>query len=345
MSGFSQSIGTRHIPTKEADGGYDGPPRFYYFNGEKGKKGAPDTPGEFYISERELKGFVPGEPWQLQTDRFKQGDRGYVCQNLPLVLICRRSRSYADIMENGKKVGREFHPFWIKKDMPQSEWPKGVTRPSNSVYTEHLCIPAGFENIDEPSLTQEAVFACKGMVGMRMQKQVIPMYEEEVLTEAQRVISKAQGRPMQGLPAWYMFRITLGPEVKEGKKGTEVVWEHLESFNIFFNLPAIIDDIDDVDEAWMESHFVGDTLLDTCETMYNQYKEWRDAARKPAVDADTFDEEAPRQESFDYDGARQKVAAGNGNGNGNGRPGAYKGKDLAAELEDDSDLEVADIPF
>ncbi len=326
---FTSGLKDRAIPTQEKAGGYQGPPRIWWYGGEPGKKGAEDTAGEFWTTEKELKGFVPGAPWVRQENRFGKGGVFYVAPTLKVAMVSRRSRPYGEIKDvSGKVTGREYHPFWINDKTPQP-WPKGVTMMSKSVYAEYLMLVEGFfdpEKLGTPSfITQEVVYACKGMQGMRMQKVIIPAIEEFILKPAQQAISESSGQRMKDLPAAFMFWAKLVPETTTDKKGKEsLVFTQPAGFNVSVQLPVL--DIDEeVDQQWLDENYVGDDLLDTLTEMYHQYDGWRAEVKAPAKEEAYDDEDAPRQTSFDHAGARANLQAKN--------------------QFDDTDTSPDDIPF
>jgi hypothetical protein len=328
MGSFSSGLATREVPTRQAESGYQGPPRFHWFNGEKARRGVEATSGDFYVAERELKGFVPDAPWVRVEDRYQRGDVGYSCTKLNIIFLSRRSRPFANIKDaGGKNIGREFHPSYIRADTPKP-WPNGVTKPSESVYTEYLCVPEGFIKGEE---IHEAAFACKGMVGMRLQKILIPQYEKDVLRVAEKLISEAKGQPLGGLPAWYMFSIPVGPEQTVDKKGNvEFVFTNLAAYNIDYQLPALLKEEGEVDVAWLNEHYVGDEVIDKLQFIDQEYTEWRAEAKQVSKSAEADAEDTPAQSPFDYAAARAGVSSAT-------RP--QKGGDLETELGD------GDLPF
>jgi hypothetical protein len=330
------------MPVQQGDGSYDGPPRLYYFNGKKyDDPEVPDRPGSFYISEKELRGFVPGDPWKRQPGRFGGKEVGYTTSSLGLIFICRRSQPFADLTAEGKVIGREWHPEYIRAETPRP-WPVGVTQPSKSVYTEYLVLPDGFydpENLGEAGVNiKEAVWAVKGWVGMRM-NEMLKEYEASMLTAAQDEISRLQGKPA-GKPAWFTFRVTAQPEFEYDKKRNAEVplFSHNKTYNIYFNLP-VLQIVEPFTSVEMDQLYVGDEMLSIGETLFDQYAEWRKTRRGSAPTA-AESQEAQGQQKFDYEDAREAVTSrSTGVASRPGPFGAGDSRTLTEEMEAD------DIPF
>lgn len=216
-------------------GTYEGPPRLYWRNGDK-KQG---TPGYFYVKADELRGEVPGEPWQ--EVEIYQGEIGYMTQKLRVAPIGYRSQPFL-------QVGDERR--WL------TEWTEGAR-----FHTELLCFAQGLEHM------APVCWVSKGMISKALTQKgegVLSLYREHLLGPA----SKQAGRT---LPLW-----TFWLPIATRREGEAIVYADTGFKNIY-TPPAVHPAALRVEAA--DKLFVGEELYKIGDVIRIEHDTWLKARR------------------------------------------------------------------
>jgi hypothetical protein len=264
------------IPEAPSERRFSGPPRIYWMNGQQSKNPkVEDAPGMFWISEKDLDGFIPAAPWEAYKRHFEGNsvEDGYIAESCSFVFVARRSQPFRDVKEGIKVTGREWHDKWYRKD---SYLPAGIGGPSTSVYTEWLTLPDGFYTPHKPLDAQAIVctLVSKGMAGMAFEA-IVQDYENSLIRVASTKAAAARNKPTK-LPRW-AFSIPIGPQTD--KHGAPVFEKN--SYGGVFQPPALLmpSTPDEITDAIINKHYVGAAWLNWGKEMYEEYKAWREELR------------------------------------------------------------------